>query len=385
MIAPSEYAAAVLPALRRCGLPVVLEPGRAIVGHSGALVARVVDTKQNPDGRRFAVLDAGMTELMRPALYGSFHRIVPVQPRDGSRRRRGTSSARSARAATSSRASASCRRSRWATWWPCSTPARTASVMGSNYNRRLLAPEVLVDDGGWTRHPPPPDARRRARARELVKGRTCAGSSSPSKASTRAASRRRPSVLRDRLAGAGPHGPAAVVSRLRHRIRRRDRSRAARRARLRRRRDAAALRRQPLRVEAGDRTRAGARRRSSSATAIWRRASPTARRTGSIAAWLREIQKYLPQPDLTVLLDIAPAGIGARKTADRDKYERDLALLGRVRESYLRQASAPRWLRLDAGRDSRGGGGRRLRGRCASALLTYGVNVLLAQLLLRDL
>ena len=38
-------------------------------------------TKEYPDGRRFAVLDAGMTELMRPALYGSFHRIVPVSPR----------------------------------------------------------------------------------------------------------------------------------------------------------------------------------------------------------------------------------------------------------------------------------------------------------------
>jgi diaminopimelate decarboxylase len=81
MIAPSEYAAAVLPALRRCGLPVVLEPGRAIVGRSGALVSRIVDTKQNPDGRRFAVLDAGMTELIRPALYGSFHRIEAVTPR----------------------------------------------------------------------------------------------------------------------------------------------------------------------------------------------------------------------------------------------------------------------------------------------------------------
>jgi thymidylate kinase len=52
-----------------------------------------------------------------------------------------------------------------------------------------------------------------------------------------------------------------------------------------------------------------------------------------------------------VLLDIAPEMSASRKTANRDKYERDLALLGRVRESYLRQASAPRWLRLDAGRD----------------------------------
>jgi dTMP kinase len=67
--------------------------------------------------------------------------------------------------------------------------------------------------------------------------------------------------------------------------------------------------------------------------------------------WLTDIQRYLPQPDLTVLLDIDPQVSASRKTADRDKYERDLALLGRVRESYLRQASGPRWLRLDAGRD----------------------------------
>jgi dTMP kinase len=72
---------------------------------------------------------------------------------------------------------------------------------------------------------------------------------------------------------------------------------------------------------------------------------------GLDAGWLAEIQRYLPQPDLTVLLDIDPQVSASRKTADRDKYERDLALLARVRESYLRQASAPRWLRLDAGRD----------------------------------
>ena len=72
---------------------------------------------------------------------------------------------------------------------------------------------------------------------------------------------------------------------------------------------------------------------------------------GLDGAWLSEIQRYLPQPDLTVLLDIEPQVSASRKTADRDKYERDLALLERVRASYLRQASAPRWLRLDAGRD----------------------------------
>ena len=72
---------------------------------------------------------------------------------------------------------------------------------------------------------------------------------------------------------------------------------------------------------------------------------------GLDGTWLSEIQRYLPQPDLTVLLDIEPQVSASRKATDRDKYERDLALLGRVRESYLRQASAPTWLRLDAGRD----------------------------------
>lgn len=72
---------------------------------------------------------------------------------------------------------------------------------------------------------------------------------------------------------------------------------------------------------------------------------------GLDGAWLTDIQRYLPQPDLTVLLDIDPQVSASRKTSDRDKYERDLALLGRVRESYLRQASGKQWLRLDAGRD----------------------------------
>jgi len=71
---------------------------------------------------------------------------------------------------------------------------------------------------------------------------------------------------------------------------------------------------------------------------------------GLDAAWLTDIQKYLPQPDITFLLDIAPDVSARRKTVDRDKYERDLSLLSRVRESYLRQASQAGWIRLDASR-----------------------------------
>jgi dTMP kinase len=66
--------------------------------------------------------------------------------------------------------------------------------------------------------------------------------------------------------------------------------------------------------------------------------------------WLQQMQRFLPQPDITFLLDIAPEVSAHRKTADRDKYERDLALLARVRASYLRQAENG-WVRLDADRD----------------------------------
>jgi len=67
-------------------------------------------------------------------------------------------------------------------------------------------------------------------------------------------------------------------------------------------------------------------------------------------AWLAEIQKFLPTASLTILLDIAPETAAKRKSADRDRYERDLALLARVRESYQRQAAEQGWTVLDGER-----------------------------------
>jgi dTMP kinase len=67
-------------------------------------------------------------------------------------------------------------------------------------------------------------------------------------------------------------------------------------------------------------------------------------------AWLFLMQKYLPQPDITFLLDIEPGVSASRKMSERDKYERDLGLLARVRRSYARQASAG-WIQIDADRD----------------------------------
>ncbi|MPY87776.1 MAG: dTMP kinase [Luteitalea sp.] len=65
-------------------------------------------------------------------------------------------------------------------------------------------------------------------------------------------------------------------------------------------------------------------------------------------AWLRDIQHFLPQPDLTVLLDIPPSVAAARKQRGRDRFEQDLPLLARVRDSYLRQAREGKWVTVDA-------------------------------------
>jgi diaminopimelate decarboxylase len=146
---PAEYADAVIPELRRSGLPVLLEPGRSVVGHAGALVARVVDTKRYPDGRTFAVLDAGMGELIRPALYGSYHRILPVHPRAGGEQSWDIVGP----ICESSDVFARDRQMP-----PLEVEDLVAildagaygSVMASNYNRHLLPAEVLVDGDKWS-------------------------------------------------------------------------------------------------------------------------------------------------------------------------------------------------------------------------------------------
>ena len=71
---------------------------------------------------------------------------------------------------------------------------------------------------------------------------------------------------------------------------------------------------------------------------------------GLDAGWLDGMQQYLPPAALTIMLDIAPETAAKRKSADRDRYERDLAMLGRVRESYHRQAAAAGWVVLDGER-----------------------------------
>ena len=143
-----DYARVMAERIGPTGLRLLLEPGRALVGRAGVLLTTVVDVKEYPGGPRFAILDAGMTELMRPALYGAYHRIVAVTPRAGESRPYEL-------VGPICESSDIFGRDRL---MPPLEPGDLlavldtgayGSVMGSTYNRRTLPPEVLADDSAW--------------------------------------------------------------------------------------------------------------------------------------------------------------------------------------------------------------------------------------------
>ena len=146
---PREYVSALVGEVRASGLPIVLEPGRAIAAPAGVLVARVVDVKPRDESSAFAIIDAGMTELLRPALYNAFHRIEPVAARPGAADRRYEV------VGPVCESSDVVGRDRLL---PPLAPGDLVAIrdagaygsaMASNYNRRPLPVEVLVDDGEW--------------------------------------------------------------------------------------------------------------------------------------------------------------------------------------------------------------------------------------------
>src|SRR5438874_5158665 len=73
-----DYADAIVPPLRDLGIRILVEPGRFLVGSAGVLLTRVRYIKQTAE-KKFAIVDAGMNDLIRPALYQSYHEIVPVK------------------------------------------------------------------------------------------------------------------------------------------------------------------------------------------------------------------------------------------------------------------------------------------------------------------
>jgi diaminopimelate decarboxylase len=78
---PAVYAEAVIRATKDLGLTIILEPGRVIAGNAGILLTRVL-LKKTQGPKRFTIIDAGMNDLIRPALYGSHHQIWPVRAQD---------------------------------------------------------------------------------------------------------------------------------------------------------------------------------------------------------------------------------------------------------------------------------------------------------------
>jgi len=78
-----DYVAMAARVLDGLGVEAAFEPGRLLAANAGVLLSRVIQVNERGDGRRFLVLDAGMNDLMRPALYDAFHDLVPVRPREG--------------------------------------------------------------------------------------------------------------------------------------------------------------------------------------------------------------------------------------------------------------------------------------------------------------
>lgn len=145
---PRAYVEALVAEVRSIGLPIVLEPGRAMIAPAGALVARVVDIKPRTAESDFVVIDAGMTELLRPAMYGAYHSIEPLSPASGGTRHYEI-------VGPVCESSDVVGRDRM-------LPALAVgdlvvigdagaygSAMASNYNRRPLPAEVLVEDGSY--------------------------------------------------------------------------------------------------------------------------------------------------------------------------------------------------------------------------------------------
>ena len=147
--APAEYAALVAGLTDGLGCRLVLEPGRSIAGDAGVLVARVIYERRDRS-RRFVIVDAGMNDLLRPALYGAFHAVAPV-----------ADPAADAPLTPADVVGPVCESG------DCFAAGRAlppfspgdlvaflsagayGAVMASTYNSRLLVPETLVDGARW--------------------------------------------------------------------------------------------------------------------------------------------------------------------------------------------------------------------------------------------
>jgi diaminopimelate decarboxylase len=80
---PADYARMIAKTMNGLDIAYAFEPGRMIAANAGVLLARVQHIHERPGGRKFVVLDAAMNDLIRPAMYDAYHEIVPLKPRAG--------------------------------------------------------------------------------------------------------------------------------------------------------------------------------------------------------------------------------------------------------------------------------------------------------------
>ena len=158
---PADLAGAVVERLAGRNLVLVLEPGRSIVGNAGVLLTRVEYLKRNGE-KRFAVVDAAMNDLLRPALYDAWHDVVAVTPREGVPEpfeivgpicESGDFLAHARRLVLEP-----------GDLLAVQSAGAYAFVMSSNYNTRPRAAEVMVDSERYH------VVRRRERVRDLFAG-----------------------------------------------------------------------------------------------------------------------------------------------------------------------------------------------------------------------
>lgn len=159
---PSEYARAIIEASRDLDCTFIFEPGRVIVGNAGILVTRVLYTKEN-EGKRFMIVDAGMNDLVRPSLYGSYHHLQPVIQREredviadvvGPICESGDFLAKGRTMPALDRSEL----------LAVMSAGAYGFTMSSNYNSRPRVPEILVRDDGWH------VIRRRESYDDLIRG-----------------------------------------------------------------------------------------------------------------------------------------------------------------------------------------------------------------------
>jgi len=159
---PEAYAAAVLPHLAGLACQILIEPGRAIAGPAGVLVTQVLYVKEI-SGKIFVVTDAGMNDLLRPALYGAIHSIEPVTDRRIGDRIRADVVGPICETSDFFLQDADIEKPEEGDLLAIRDVGAYGFAMSSNYNFRPRPPEVWVEDGSFR------VARRRETFEDLVR------------------------------------------------------------------------------------------------------------------------------------------------------------------------------------------------------------------------